>query len=90
MRRPAADLQILFCWAFGARAVSGPGPGRLRGQNRGLLDMLRLVAALLLVLYHYFFLAWVELPPGGGGIRDMLENGPTYPWSVPVLGSNTN
>lgn len=48
------------------------------------LDILRLIAALLVVLYHYFFLAWSEAP-GSGGIRDVISNGPVYPWSVPVV-----
>lgn len=48
------------------------------------LDILRLVAALLVVVYHYFFLAWSEAP-GSGGIRDVVPNGPVYPWSVPVI-----
>ena len=48
------------------------------------LDILRLIAALLVVVYHYFFLAWSEAP-GGGGIRDVIPNGPTYPWAVPAI-----
>lgn len=48
------------------------------------LDVLRLIAALLVVLYHYFFLAWSEAP-GSGGIRDVVPNGPAYPWSVPLI-----
>jgi peptidoglycan/LPS O-acetylase OafA/YrhL len=48
------------------------------------LDILRLIAALLVVVYHYFFLAWSEAP-GGGGIRDVIPNGPTYPWAVSAV-----
>lgn len=48
------------------------------------LDVLRLIAALLVVVYHYFFLAWSEVP-GSGWIRDIVQNGPVYPWATPAI-----
>lgn len=61
--------------------IPGEAPARKAVAS---LDMLRLIAALLVVLYHYFFLAWSE-GSGSGGIRDVIPEGPVYPWSVPVI-----
>ena len=61
--------------------AEGPPPAR---GTVASLDILRLFAALLVLVYHYFFLAWSEAP-GGGGIRDVIANGPIYPWALPNL-----
>ncbi|MFD2224487.1 acyltransferase family protein [Microvirga arabica] len=41
------------------------------------LDVLRFIAALLVVCFHYFFLSWIE-PAGWGGVRDAVGAEVTY------------
>ena len=52
------------------------------------LDGLRLAAALIVLLYHFLFLSWTEVP-GDAGIRDLVGLGtagspPIFPSMVPL------
>src|SRR3546814_7780534 len=46
------------------------------------LDILLLVAALLVVSYHFLFFSWVE-PAGYGGIRDAVNADIAFPQALP-------
>src|SRR3546814_6453076 len=60
-------------------ATPGMTPGR---QTVVGLDILRLVAALLVVSYHFLFFSWVE-PAGYGGIRDAVNADIAFPQALP-------
>src|SRR3546814_11452669 len=60
-------------------ATPGMTPGR---QTVVGLDILRLVAALLVVSYHFLFFSWVE-PAGYGGIRDAVNAVIAFPQALP-------
>src|SRR3546814_18905351 len=60
-------------------ATPGMAPGR---QTVVGLDILRLLAALLVVSYHFLFFSWVE-PAGYGGIRDAVSADIAFPQALP-------
>lgn len=53
-----------------------------RRTTVGTLDALRLVAALMVVLYHFLFMSWTE-PAGNAGIRDVIGAAPPLPAFLP-------
>lgn len=54
-----------------------PAPARI-SRAVASLDVMRLVATLLVVAYHFLFFSWAE-PPGNAGIRDVIGWNAAFP-----------